>query len=277
MRVETWLEALAQELSARGVSPSDAASAVVEAQGYLEDSSTSPLDAFGPPAIYAEAVAGALAQQRSAPPRGPARVVVHAVSKAYRNREVLRGVDLEVPAGQVTLLMGPNGCGKSTLLRIIAGLLDADGGTVAVDGTVGYAPQDGGLVEHLRPSEHCALFGSARGLGREAAIDEGQRIAEQLGWDMRTEPIVRNLSGGTRQKLNVTLSMLGRPSVLLLDEPYQGLDLDSTQRFWDLLWAWGDDGGAALVVTHAHDAIERAGAVIELPSLRVGAGAGGGR
>jgi ABC-type multidrug transport system ATPase subunit len=62
----------------------------------------------------------------------------------------------------------------------------------------------------------------------------------------------------------VILAALGEPDVLLLDEPYQGLDLDSVQRFWDLLWAWRDGGRCAVVVSHAHDAIERADAVVEL-------------
>jgi ABC-type multidrug transport system ATPase subunit len=77
-------------------------------------------------------------------------------------------------------------------------------------------------------------------------------------------PIARDLSGGTRQKLSIVLAMLGRPEVLLLDEPYQGLDLTSTQRFWESLWVWGERGGAAVVVSHTHDALSRATRVVEL-------------
>ena len=160
--------------------------------------------------------------------------------------------------------MGANGAGKSTLLRILAGLDAPDGGTVEVDGRVGYAPQDGGLIDQLRPAEHFVLFGRGRGLSRERAIQDGRRLAEQLGWDALAAPVAGELSGGTRQKLNVVLAALGEPDVLLLDEPYQGLDLDSVQRFWELLWAWRDAGRCALVVSHAHDAIDRADAVVEL-------------
>ena len=266
MRAETWLDQLAHELAARGVEPTDAASALVEVEGHLHEVDGSPLDDFGSPASYAATVAEAL--ERSRPQRaviGPSRIAAHGVVKSFGRRQVLADAGVDVRRGEVVLVMGPNGCGKSTLLRIVAGLLRPDAGTITVDGTVGYAPQDGGLVEHLRPDEHFALFGTGRGRSRTASVDDGRRIAGELGWDAAAEPIVAELSGGTRQKLNVTLALLGDPDILLLDEPYQGLDLESRQRFWSLLWAWGERGGSALVVTHDHDAIERAHAVVELP------------
>jgi len=124
--------------------------------------------------------------------------------------------------------------------------------------------QEGGLIDQLRPAEHFVLFGRGRGLSRAQAVQDGRRLAEQLGWDALRAPVAGKLSGGTRQKLNVVLAALGDPDVLLLDEPYQGLDRDSVQRFWELLWAWRDEGGCALVVSHAHDAVDRADAVVEL-------------
>ena len=164
------------------------------------------------------------------------------MSKRYGAHTVLADVDLELRDGEAVLLMGANGAGKSTLLRILAGLAAPDAGTVEVDGRLGYAPQDGGLIDQLRPAEHFVLFGRGRGLSRARAVQEGRRLAEQLGWDALAAPVAGELSGGTRQKLNVILAALGEPDVLLLDEPYQGLDLDSVQRFWELLWAWRDDG-----------------------------------
>jgi ABC-type multidrug transport system ATPase subunit len=265
---ETWLEELAHELAARGVASADVAAVVVEVEGHLAESAAAPLDDLGTPAAYADTIVGAL-DPRPAPPSrpGPDRLAVHDLAVSFRRRPVLDGVDLSVGAGEVTLVIGPNGCGKSTLLRAVAGLLVPDRGTVTIDGTIGYAPQSGGLIEHLRPVEHLELFGAGRGLTRAQAVAEGSRIASELGWDATNEPVVGELSGGTRQKLNVVLAMLGDPDLLLLDEPYQGLDLESRRRFWELLWAWGDRGGAALVVTHDHDAIERAHAVLELPTL----------
>ena len=110
------------------------------------------------------------------------------------------------------------------------------------------------------------LFGRPRGLSRRSAIAEGRRLAEQLGWDALSAPVVGSLSGGTRQKLTIALAALGSPDFLLLDEPYQGLDRESVERFWELLWSWRDEGCAALVASHAHDAIQRADGVVELAS-----------
>ena len=268
MRTESWLDQLAHELAARGVGADEVASALVEVEDHLAQTSGSPLDEFGSPATYAATVASALDRtRRPSPPVGRARITAEGIDKAFGRRAVLRGAGVEVRSSEVTLVMGPNGCGKSTLLRIVAGLLRPDAGSVALDGTVGYAPQAGGLIDHLRPDEHAALWGAGRGIGRDAAIAEGRRLGAELGWDPSSEPVVGDLSGGTRQKLSVVLAMLGDPDILLLDEPYQGLDLESRQRFWALLWAWGERGGSALVVTHDHDAIERAHGVVELPVL----------
>lgn len=268
MRTETWLEQLAHELAARGVPADVVASVLVEAEGHLEQSSGSPLEDFGSPGSYAATVAATVGCARPGPPTtGRTRIDVRGIAKAFGGRPVLRDVDLQIRSGEVSLVMGPNGCGKSTLLRIVAGLVRPDAGSVILDGTIGYAPQADGLIDQLRPDEHFALFGAGRGRSRSDSIRDGRRLAAELGWDAGPEPVVGALSGGTRQKLNVVLAMLGDPDVLLLDEPYQGLDLESRQRFWALLWSWGERGGAALVVTHDHDAVERAHAVLELPVL----------
>jgi ABC-type Mn2+/Zn2+ transport system ATPase subunit len=276
MTEATWLERLAHELAALGVAADDAAAIVVEAEGHLRETAADALASFGTPAAYARLMADALAPVDGAGPAlcraaGHVRARATGVGKRYRGRTVLAGVDLTVRDGEAVLLIGPNGCGKSTLLRILAGLLRPDAGRARVDGTVGYAPQHGGVVAQLTPREQFVLFGRARGLSRERAVREGCRLADQLGWDAARAPVSDALSGGTRQKLSVVLAALGEPDLLLLDEPYQGLDLDSAQRFWELLWDWRDRGRAALVVAHAADAIERADAVVELggaPALR---------
>jgi ABC-type multidrug transport system ATPase subunit len=108
------------------------------------------------------------------------------------------------------------------------------------------------------------LFGAGRGIGRRAARGAGQALAGRLDWEAAGEGIARDLSGGTRQKLNVVVSTLGDPDVLLLDEPYQGFDRGAYVDFWDLVWGWRDAGKAVVVVTHLLDRLDRADTVLEL-------------
>jgi ABC-type multidrug transport system ATPase subunit len=266
MRNESWLEALDDELRMRGLSADERADAVVEAEGFLLESGADPVEHFGPPAAYAESLAGAVGAARPARRTltGLPLLEASGVGKAYRARTVLDGVSVSLGAGQLVALVGPNGVGKSTLLRVLAGLERPDAGTVVRHGRVGYVPQAGGLDLYLRPQEHFELFGTCRGRSRRAARREGERLARELGWDAASAPVAAKLSGGTRQKLSVIAALIGEPEVLLLDEPYQGMDADSTRRLWDLLGTWCDGPGAAIVASHQADAIARADTVVEL-------------
>ena len=175
---------------------------------------------------------------------------VRGVSKHFGHRAVLQSVDLDVERGEAVALVGENGAGKTTLLRICAGLIRPDAGTVATDGRVGYCPQQATFLESLRVDEHLVLFGRAHGLDRDAAVTEGHAVLDDLEFSASGRQPVRELSGGSRQKLNLTLALLGDPAVLLLDEPYQGFDRGSYVCFWDQIQHWCQAGHGVLVVTH---------------------------
>ncbi len=206
------------------------------------------------------------------PLRGPhpAALTVRGVSKRYRRRVVLESVDLDVRRGEAVALVGENGAGKTTLLRICAGLLRPDAGVVAVDGTVGYCPQHATFLESLRVDEHLILFGRARGLGREEARERGRALLVELEFKAGERQAVRELSGGARQKLNVALALLGDPTLMLLDEPYQGFDRGSYMSFWDQINRWRDAGRGVLVVTHLLAELDRVDRIVGLraPTLR---------
>jgi ABC-2 type transport system ATP-binding protein len=172
---------------------------------------------------------------------------------------VLDGANVEVLAGEAVALTGENGSGKTTLLRICAGLLTPDGGTVRRSGRLGYCPQEPGVFDHLTVAEHLELFGGAR---------EGSRLLAELGLPLDGRTVARDLSGGSRQKLNLALAVLGNPQVLLLDEPYQGFDLGSYVDFWEHVRAWRDEGRGVLVVTHALTDLDRVDRVVELTPVR---------
>ncbi|RBY88514.1 ABC transporter [Blastococcus sp. TF02A-26] len=238
---------------------------LAEARQHLADSGEDPLVAFGPAVDYARLLAGELAGAPVTPPPsvGPARLLVEGVVKTYRGRPVLTGVDLAVAGGEVAAVIGPNGVGKSTLLRICAGLESPDAGSVTVTGGLGYCPQRPALVDLLRAEEHMELVGAGRGLSRAEARRHGARLAADLDW-VPDRRLVGDLSGGTRQKLNVVLAALGDPAVLLLDEPYQGFDGESFLDFWEQVWHWRDEGRAVVVVTHRPEQLKRVDRVLDL-------------
>ena len=270
---QRWLAELARALRRENVEPRRGEQVLAEAGQHLADAGEDPLAAFGAPEEYARVVAGELAPAAGAPTPDSARLTVRGVAKSFRRHPVLAGVDLTVSAGQVAAVVGPNGSGKTTLLRICAGLARCDAGSVTIAGPLGYCPQRPALVDLLRADEHFELVGAGRGLSRTEARRAGRALAERLDWrpDRRT---VGELSGGTRQKLNVVLAALGDPAVLLLDEPYQGFDRETFLDFWEQVWFWRDHGTAVVVVTHRPEHLKRVDTVLDLgrrPRLAAGA------
>ncbi|MFB6396630.1 ATP-binding cassette domain-containing protein [Polymorphospora lycopeni] len=267
MNQDAWLAALVGELRRHGVGPDLAGHVVAEAATHLRDSGEPPLSAFGAPGSYARDVAdsiGAAAPAPRRPPPGPVRLDVRGISKRYRRHRVLSDVNLTVRAGQIAAVVGANGAGKSTFLRICAGLVSPDRGEVHAYGSLGYCPQDGGTREFLTPDEHFVLIGTGRDLDRSAARRAGRAHAARLDWEPDRGRLAGQLSGGTRQKLNLVMARLGEPDILLLDEPYQGFDRGAYLDFWHEVWRWRDTGTAVVVVTHLLNQLDRVDIVLDL-------------
>ncbi len=192
---------------------------------------------------------------------GPA-LDVSAVRMAFRGRPVLRDVTFGVEPGTLVGLVGENGAGKTTLLRILAGLLTPEAGAISVRGRVAYCPQEPSLFEALTIREHFRLFADALG------IDDWQEAArpwmERLSLAASGDTLARDASGGTRQKLNLALSLLADPDVVLLDEPYAAFDWDTYLEFWSIVGALRARGAAILLVSHLVHDRERLDALFSL-------------
>lgn len=269
MTTTHWEAALLKHLTEAGVEPAEARELASDAIAEAEAAGLNPDSMYGPALAYANTLAQTVrrATATAAPlPRERGAVVLHlrGVSKSYRRRKVLREVNLDLRAGEVTAIVGANGSGKSTLLNICAGLTRASSGTVERTPRIGYAPQHDGVSALLTPEEHFKLFGSIYRMSPRRSVSSGSYLAGQLGWRPRKDVIASHLSGGTQQKLNVILSSLNRPDLILLDEPYQGFDQDSYVDFWDQVFRWRDGGAGVLAVTHMLHDLDRVDRVLEL-------------
>lgn len=169
------------------------------------------------------------------------------VHKAYGRHRVLSGAALAVQPGQLVAVVGENGAGKSTLLKILAGMLRADRGEVRLTGTLGYCPQEPVVNENLTVGQHLRYFAAAY---RLSSLQRADALTDLLGFAEFQDVTAGALSGGTRQKLNLTLALLHDPNVLLLDEPYQGFDWETYLRFWDVVSDLRARGKAVVIITH---------------------------
>jgi ABC-2 type transport system ATP-binding protein len=182
----------------------------------------------------------------------PLRVVD--LHKAFRGRQVLSGIEFELQSGELFGIIGENGAGKSTLLRILAGELAADRGDIIYAGTLGYCPQKIVLNDELTVEQHLRFFQRAY---RLPGLLRAHELVERLGYAQHRGIRAGLLSGGTRQKLNLTIALMHDPDVVLMDEPYQGFDWDNYLNFWDIAEELRDQGRTVLIISHiAHD-IER--------------------
>src|SRR5215469_9311931 len=169
------------------------------------------------------------------------------ICKSFGRRRVLAGVDLDVAPGELVAVVGENGTGKTTLLRILAGDLRPDAGSVAVDGRPGYCPQAVVVDEALTVDQNVRYFQAAYGIGGTGRAEE---LIDRLGYATCRGQRVATLSGGTRQKLSLTLALMHDPPVLLLDEPYQGFDWQTYLAFWELTGELRERGTATVVISH---------------------------
>lgn len=181
-----------------------------------------------------------------------------------RSVEVLDGATLEISSGEIVGIMGENGSGKSTLMQILAGVLDYDAGTIARSGRIGWCPQEPRLYDRLTVDETFDLFGEAYGMS-DAEVEEARSwLLDELDFERFQDRQVRNLSGGNRQKLNLSVALMHEPDLLLLDEPYTGFDWETFQAFWDLTEELRDRGVGVAIISHIINERDRFDVIYEL-------------
>ncbi len=194
-----------------------------------------------------------------------ALIDVRGLVKVQGRLPVLRGLELQLRRGEFVALLGPNGSGKSTLLRLLAGLSRPDGGSIHIGGwqvptelaalrtQIGYVGHETLLYDNLSASENLGFF------ARLYSLDEPDRrireLLAQVGLERRAQELVRNYSRGMQQRLAIARALLPQPAVLLLDEPFDGLDAAATEMLAQLLRVTQER--SILMATHRFGLAER--------------------
>lgn len=203
----------------------------------------------------------------SAPaPQTASALSARRIKRSFGPLDVLRGVDIDLHAGQVTVLLGANGAGKSTLIRVLAGDLCADQGVVRVAGHdldadpdaarrhLVYLAQSPPLAPFLTAREHAEAMIAFRERPRDEAMAELERCAHALAIGADLDRPVRALSGGMRQKAALSLAFATAAPLVMLDEPHAGLDIPSALAMRTLITTRRDAGTAFLVASHLAEA-----------------------
>ena len=189
--------------------------------------------------------------------------------KRYGKTQALAGLDLVVSPGRVVALLGPNGAGKTTFVRAVATLLRPDAGTLHVDGidalrkpakvrqVVGLAGQFAAVEEAMTGRENLEMVGRLFGLSRKAAKAAAVRVLEQMQLTADADRLVRTYSGGMRRRIDLGVSLVGTPRLLLLDEPSAGLDPGSRIQLWDAIRGLVVTGTDILLTTQYLDEADR--------------------
>lgn len=186
-------------------------------------------------------------------------VAVNGLRVVRGGREVVRSISFEIERGTVTGLLGPSGCGKTTLMRAVVGVQIVEGGTVTVLGhpagspvlrdKIGYATQNPAIYPDLTVSEALRYFASVL----RAPRSDVDRVIEEVGLTTHADAVVSQLSGGQLSRANLAVALLGRPELLVLDEPTVGLDPVLRDELWDLFGRLAAGGATLLVSSHVMD------------------------
>jgi len=188
------------------------------------------------------------------------------VSRTFGDRRVLNDVSFTVGGGRMTGFVGGNGAGKTTTMRVILGVLSPDEGTVHLNGApvtaedrtgFGYMPEERGLYPKMKVGEQIAYLGRLHGMPANAAKASADSLLDRLGLAERANDLVEALSLGNQQRAQIAAALVHEPELLVLDEPFSGLDPIAVEVVQGVLKDYADRGAPVLFSSHQLDIVER--------------------
>jgi ABC-2 type transport system ATP-binding protein len=193
-------------------------------------------------------------------------IELQGVTKRYDKTIAVDGIDYRFQPGKLTGFLGPNGAGKSTTIRMIMNIIAPDAGRITAGGEplseafrnrLGYLPEERGLYKKMKVIDHLTFFGSLKGLARGEAKRRSLAWLEQLGLAERAQSKVEDLSKGMQQKIQFAGTLLHEPELVLLDEPFSGLDPLNVDAFKDVLLGLKAKGCTLIFSTHMMEQAEQ--------------------
>lgn len=194
-----------------------------------------------------------------------AAIEVEHISKAFGTFRAVDDLSFEVRRGEIFAMLGPNGAGKSTTMRMILDILKPDSGRIAVLGApltdatkdrIGYLPEERGLYRSVRVLEMMMYLGSLKGLSNHDARQRSLAMLERLGMSEQAKKKVSELSKGMQQKIQFAVTVLHDPDLIIVDEPFSGLDPVNSLILKDLLLGFKERGGTVVMSTHQMSQVE---------------------
>src|SRR6266568_882430 len=188
-------------------------------------------------------------------------IVVEGLTKHFGKVEALKGIDFEVPRGEIFGLLGPNGAGKTTAIRILSTILSPDEGRAVILGKdvvkepaavryrIGLAGQFAAVDPNLTGRENLRLMGKLTHMTKERYVPRADRLLERFDLSDAADRTIKTYSGGMRRRLDVAAALMHSPPVLFLDEPTTGLDPQSRRALWETIRELTNEGATVLLTT----------------------------
>jgi ABC-2 type transport system ATP-binding protein len=188
------------------------------------------------------------------------------VHKQFSTQKAVDGVSLSIERGQIFGLLGPNGAGKTTILRMITGIFHPDQGEVLLDGipfvssrdqmAIGYMPEERGLYKRMKIGEQILFLGQLKGLSKKQAMFQAKQWFERLQMESWWNKKMEDLSKGMSQKLQFVATVLHEPKLIILDEPFSGLDPVNANLIKDEIFNLAKKGATIIFSTHRMEQVE---------------------
>ena len=187
------------------------------------------------------------------------------VSKSFGEVKAVNGVSLDIGRGEMFGLIGPNGSGKTTIIRIIMGILEPDVGEIRLFGgkhngdvknLIGYLPEERGLYSDLTVSDTIGYLASLKGMDGKVAIEKANGLLKYLGQPLDNKKKIKELSHGMAQLVQLVVAVVHNPDLVILDEPFSGLDPIKIELFKDVIRGLNAEGKTVLLSTHRMGEVE---------------------